>query len=471
MSVTLKFLSTGNAKFLTPAYSDIVVQASNIPSNIYNNKFNVKYLCSIIVNGTTVATLKAVPNPNANRRALFRIQSILQDFTQTDKLGFETSLQNADSTFNGQFFIDAPHAIHQIDKYARNKENLRHVFCLGGYEYSETVNSEIEQVFSLDTDAQFLFLNSVAQHVDGFSSTDYTDYMLTAGNKKFLSIFPNIFSSTNKGQKIQGSQYHTLAFFNGKHFLDSEVTRIRIQTYDSDDVLIDEKFVDNTNANGGAAFGSNITYNNFTNAGNTDEGLLYFGCGTAQLKLLGFNLANVSSYFVRALNVSNNVSNSYRFDIQAPDCKGFETIRLAFLNRLGTYDYYNFTKKSIRTTQIQKSPIKQNYGHQTENSTNFAGALQNLPIYTQGTYDGGTRTFNVNAIETIEANTDFITEEEATILEELFTSSDVYMQTGSTFEPVVINETEYIKQTTANDMLKQYIITIEKAHNTRVQRI
>ena len=128
MSVTLKFLSTGNAKFLTPAYSDIVVQASNIPSNIYNNKFNVKYLCSIIVNGTTVATLKAVPNPNANRRALFRIQSILQDFTQTDKLGFETSLQNADSTFNGQFFIDAPHAIHQIDKYARNKENLRHVF-------------------------------------------------------------------------------------------------------------------------------------------------------------------------------------------------------------------------------------------------------------------------------------------------------------------------------------------------------
>ena len=45
------------------------------------------------------------------------------------------------------------------------------------------------------------------------------------------------------------------------------------------------------------------------------------------------------------------------------------------------------------------------------------------------------------------------------------------MQTGTTFEPVVINETEYIKQTTANDMLKQYIITIEKGHNTRVQRL
>ena len=45
------------------------------------------------------------------------------------------------------------------------------------------------------------------------------------------------------------------------------------------------------------------------------------------------------------------------------------------------------------------------------------------------------------------------------------------MQTGDVFEPVVINETEYIKQTTANDMLKQYIITVEKGHNTRVQRL
>jgi len=53
----------------------------------------------------------------------------------------------------------------------------------------------------------------------------------------------------------------------------------------------------------------------------------------------------------------------------------------------------------------------------------------------------------------------------------LFLSPDVYMQYGDSFEPVVINETEYIKQTSANDMLKQYIITIEKGHNTRVQRL
>ena len=50
--------------------------------------------------------------------------------------------------------------------------------------------------------------------------------------KKFLTKFPQNFEGTRlSGQKIQASQYHTLAFLNGKHYLDSKVTRIRIRTY------------------------------------------------------------------------------------------------------------------------------------------------------------------------------------------------------------------------------------------------
>lgn len=477
MAVQLKTLMTGNVKFLAPAYSDIVIQARGMGQNIIDTKFNIKYICQVIINGQTVATLKAPVDPALNNRALFRIQSILQDYTETDKLGFESKFQVFDSTFNGQFFVDAPHSIHQIDKFARNKNNLNAVFCLGGREYSNTIDGELIQELSIDTEASFLFFNSVIQHFDGFSSQDFSSYLLNAANKKFLSIFPSAFfiGAETRGQKIQLNQYHTVAFLNGKHYEDSEVTRIRIQTYDSSDTIIATQFVDNTNANGGAAFGTSIEYNIFTDVGNTDEGLLYFGCGTAQLELLGFDMTNVASYFVKAFNDSDapltSASNAYKFEIQPADCKGFETIRLAFLNRLGAYDYYNFTKKSTRTTQIQKSPIKQNYGITTQHSTTFGGLLLDKPQYSQDVSDGGTRTFNVNAIQTIEANTDFITEQEAELLEELFTSPDVYMQTGSTFEPVVINETEYIKQTTANDMLKQYIITIEKAHNTRVQRL
>lgn len=462
MAVELRTTMQGNAQFLAPAYSDIVIYAEGIPDIVLAQQ-NVKYICLVYINAVQVATLKAPVDSNG--KAIFRISSILQDYTETDKSGYD--LNSIYSTFNNNTMLQSNHAIHQIDKYARNRNNLNNCQCIGGYEYSTTTTSNI-QSFSLSTDVNFNFFNSVLQHNAGYSTEDFSDYLLTGGTKKFLTKFPNNFGTI--GQKIQLGQYHTLAFLNGKHYLNSEVTRIRIQTKDINDTNLATQYVSNTTLNGGAPFGSAITAT--VNGGdNTNEGLLYFGCGTAQLTQLGVSLTNVAYYTIRALNVNTGVSNTYRFDIQDADCKGFETIRLAFLNSLGAWDYYNFTKKSVRKTQINKTAIKQNYGTIPYQATTVAGDIFNFDYYNQGTYDGGTRAFNVNAIETIEANTDFIREEEADVLEELFLSPDVYMQTGTTFEPVVINETEYIKQTTANDMLKQYIITIEKGHNTRVQRL
>jgi hypothetical protein len=461
MAVELRTTMQGNAQYLAPAYSDIVIYAEGIPQNIIDTGFNVKYLVSLSIDGVNVATLKAPVDSNG--KAIFRISSILQDYTETDKSGYSDSDTN--STFNGNNMLQSNHAIHQIDKYARNKNNLHNCICIGGYEYSTTINGTIITSGSLSSDVNFNFFNSVLQHNAGYSTEDFSDYLLTNDTKKFLSKFPNT------SQKIQLSQYHTLAFLNGKHYLDSEITGIKLQTFDNTDTLIETQTINNTLANGGAPFGLAITANIFTGTSNTEQGLLYFGCGTAQLEQLGFTMTNVVYYTVVALNGGTEVSKTYRFDIQDADCKGFENIRLAFLNSLGAWDYYNFTKKSVRKTQINKTAIKQNYGTIPYLATTIGGDNLNYDYYNQGTYDGGTRAFNVNAIETIEANTDFITEDEAAILEELFLSPDVYMQTGTTFEPVVINETEYIKQTTANDMLKQYIITVEKSHNTRVQRL
>ena len=472
MAVELRTTMQGNAQYLAPAYSDIVIYAEGIPPLLIAQQVagvvsNLKYICVVAVNAQTVATLKAPVD--SNDKAIFRISSILQDYTETDKSGYDLA-GGANSTFNNDVMLENNHAIHQIDKYARNRNNLNNCTCLGGYEYTNSSGTTIQE-FSISTDVNFNFFNSVLQHNAGYSTEDFSGYLLTGGTKKFLTKFPQNFASTGlSGQKIQAGQYHTMAFLNGKHYLDSEVTRIRIRTYDSSDTMLDTEYVDNTTLNGGAPFGSSITATQ-VGGDNTNEGLLYFGCGTAQLTQLGVSLTNVAYYTVTALNVNTSVSKVYYFTIQDADCKGFETIRLAFLNSLGAWDYYNFTKKSVRKTQINKTAIKQNYGTTPYLATTPSGDAFNFDYYTQGTYNGGTRAFNVNAIETIEANTDFITEDEAAILEELFLSPDVYMQTGTTFEPVVINETEYIKQTTANDMLKQYIITVEKGHNTRVQRL
>ena len=461
MAVELRTTMQGNAQSLAPAYSDIVIYAEGIPQNIIDTGFNVKYQCRVAINGVLAVILKAPVDSNG--KAIFRISSILQDYTETDKSGYDVDLVY--SRFNGNTMQNSNHAIHQIDKYARNRNNLNNCICLGGYEYSTTTSGTIIESLSLSSDVNFNFFNSVLQHKAGYSTEDFSDYLLTSTSKSFLSKLPNT------SQKIQLGQYHTVSFLNGKHYLDSEVTSVKIERFDNNNSSLGVVTINNTEANGGAPFGSVITGNFVTQTSNTEKGLLYFGCGTANITNSGYYLDNVAYYTVAAYNDTTRVSKEYRFDIVDADCKGFETIRLAFLNSLGAWDYYNFTKKSIRKTQINKTAIKQNYGTTPFQSTTYFGDVLNYDYYNQGTYDGGTRAFNVNAIETIEANTDFITEDEAAILEELFLSPDVYMQTGDVFEPVVINETEYIKQTTANDMLKQYIITIEKGHNTRVQRL
>ena len=454
MAVKLTNTSQGNVKSLSPAYSDIVIEAEGIPANILG-LYNVKYIMFLYINGQAVK-LKAPLD--SNNKALFRISSILQDYTQTDKRGYD--IDNIYSRHQGLQMLYSNHSVHTIDEYCRNRSNLNLCTAFGGYEYSTTPSSEIIQPeLSIDSNVQFLFFNSVAQHKDGYSSQDFSNYLLNSNMKKFLSVF-------SAEQNIQLGQYHTVGFLNGQHHEVSQVTNIQIRTYDASDTLLNTELVANTDANGGAVYPQDLFI-----TGRTHKGLLYFGCGTQNLTNIGVSFTNVAYYVVTAVHAGSAVSQGYRFNIVGADCKGYETIRLAFLNSLGAWDYYNFTKKSTRSTQINKSVMKQNYGEIPYYSTTALGNFLQKDYYNQGTYDGGTRVFNVNATETIEANTDFVNEEEAAILEELFLSPDVYMQTGDIFEPVVINETEYVKQTSANDMLKQYIITIEKGHNKRVQRL
>ena len=460
-----------NIHYLIPAYSDIVISALNIPDNILENKVDVKFRITLFIKGSTIATLKTPPIASIDNDAIFRIQSILQDYTQTDTKGYRDDVNN--STHNNSS-SKMPHSIHQIDRYSRNASNFLRVSITSGYEYRDDATSNLQVVHNWATGAELNFWNATAQHSLGYLQFSPDTYVLDGITKKFLSTFPAKFTNIT-GQRVERTHYHTIAFFLGKVYdvynstisaqaVESEVSDISVSLFDENFGLISTEIVPQTQANGGARENADLPTG--TNS------LLYFGCGPANLQnslTANMNDTNIKHYTIHARNSSGGqVSQAYIFNIVENDCKGFETIRLAFLNRLGVYDYYNFTKKSTRKQELQRSTFKSNYGEVRERPGLFETAL-----YYQGTHAGGTRAYNVNAVETIEANTDFMNEDEAAILEELFLSTDIYMQSneGDIFEPVVISDTEYIKQTTANDKLIQYVISIEKAHNTRVQRL
>ena len=168
---------------------------------------------------------------------------------------------------------------------------------------------------------------------------------------------------------------------------------------------------------------------------------------------------------------SNRSSQYYTIYKGEDDCKGYETIRLTWLNRHGAWDYYNFTKKSYRELEIKKeylegNRIKHNVGP-TINSWNRTNSV-----------------FSTSAKEVIKANTDWVNDETAIWLEELFTSPEVYMigqriaadnaadsyqQDGEYVVPVIITNNKYERYTAANDKVAQYEVDIEVDDTISVQ--
>ena len=141
---------------------------------------------------------------------------------------------------------------------------------------------------------------------------------------------------------------------------------------------------------------------------------------------------------------------------------------MTWLNRLGAWDYYSFTKRNVRTVETQRTSYKQISG------------LYNESVFMTHGYKGGQKTFYTNAKERVTLNTDFVTESTATWLEELFTSPEVYILNefstdGSEgyinkyVQPVTITSSTYTKQTRANDDLLQYTLEIERSKNRVIQ--
>ena len=259
------------------------------------------------------------------------------------------------------------------------------------------------------------------------------------------------------------SDYHTVAFFNGKHSFTksgaetkSNVAHILFTLTNPDGSIVTD-LVDNTTSNGGSSPDEQMTAN---------TGLLYAGIGTQNIIDSGSSLldtAVVGSYMhVQFLEDDlTTAADALYYEIVADDCKGYETIRLAWVNSLGVGTILTLVKLVQEQSQA-KELISPNHGNEIDSVAN---------AYGYGTWQGGLRTYNNDVTETIEASTDFILEQEGFAIEDLFTSTQVHMQVGEDWHGVVVTEKDYTQQTHANDKLVQYTIEIQKAHNKRVQRL
>ncbi len=466
---------------LVPAYSNIIFTVQDLV--LVTSKFNVKYIAEVFLgqqgslsSSDKIATLKATPNSKGV--GIFDLSTILQSYVESDNLGSFVGSANPteSSQFKSTAFSDTtPHSIHTIDKFCTNEKSVRIFKVIFKIQHSDTVTGEVavNTGASVSTD-EFIIYNGTVQHEDIIAldasgnygyNLDANNYIMNDTSAKFLTNCPTTID-------IGRNDYHTLAFFSdynldfkvGGATADSQIEDVRIKFYDTINAGGSQTATltrANTAANGGKR--------SFVNEANNK--LIFLGCGMANIRntVSSSIYVDAKSYTVQARDSQGtNVSQLYLFNIIDDDCKGFEKIRLTWLNRLGAWDYYSFTKRNVRTVETQRTSYKQISG------------LYNESVFMTHGYKGGKKTFYTNAKERVTLNTDFVTESTATWLEELFTSPEVYILNefstdGSEgyinkyVQPVTITSSTYTKQTRANDDLLQYTLEIERSKNRVIQ--
>ena len=440
-------------------------------TTIVATKFKVKFIAEVHVSGSAInlsvandmiGNFKTTPN-NAGV-GIFDLRPILETFVSPDNEPSST----ANATYKGIPKSTATFPIHLVDKYSLSDNSIKYFAIQFKIEYSETADGVVlapgqgSNTQNSDNTIQYTMFNGVLQYDDVLTKSlfgnDYgyslQNFELTDDDSQFLSNAPTT-------QYARLTDYGTFPFLNFVPNSTDKVTSLTLKYYNSSGVQLGtDEDVPNQTSNGGV-----------TAVGDSNTRLNYFGGFPANLDgwstIWDANKANISYYTIQD---TDGDSVLYRVNILCPNLKGFEAIRLTWLNQWGTWDYYTFNMKSTRTLTTNRTSYTQ------------LGGTWNKSTFRIADYKGGKKNFRVNSTEKIKLNTDFVTEAEGVWFEELINSPEVYIVNGFSsdvsntitnkyIDPVVLTTSSYVKKTIANDKVMQYTIEIEKSKMKRTQSV
>lgn len=451
----------------------------NIIFTVFNNfavtnKFNVKYKAEVHIGNAPInlsiaeqliATFKTTPN-NVGR-GIYDLQSLLEGYISSDNLGSAPQNSYTGSQYKGVSFTkETPHPIHLIDKFARNTNAVRYFAIQFSVEGSDTPTSFISNIAnSTRNSVQFIMFNGVLQHYNylTYQNNNYgynlSENLLYTANSdaaaKFLTNAPTTLYAND-------NDYGTLGMLCFLPTSTDKIDNILLSYYDSSGGNLGDESVSQENATGGSSVVGTVT----------NHRLLYFGAYPANLRgwsttfrgLVSANTIQGGYYTVQAVNTAGEAQQLYTINVNCPNTKGFESVRLTWLNQWGVWDYYTFTMKSTRSLSTNRTTYTQTSG------------TWNKDLYKINGFKGGKKNFRVNTTESFSVNTDFINEAEAVWFEELIGSQEVYILNGFDIdevppydtitnkyvEPVLITSSNYIRKTIANDKLIQYTFEMER---------
>ena len=456
-----------------PVGQPVIFAVSN--NDIVANQTKVKFVARVHISdnnqvnlsnsSTLIGTFKTTPN-NAGV-GIFDFSSIIENYLKADHLAKEGSQYKTTTTVE-----PTNHPIHSIDKFSGNNNIIRYFAVQFKAEYlgADAAQPNVVSIPSgttANSDSYKIF-NGYLKHTDKLEldgvnfGFDIAPFYLNSDSDKFLTNAPTT-------QYANVNDYGTFPILNR-----GGTWEIEVKCWDSTGSNLLNFDVPRSLANGAVEYDSKIGYE-----------ILYFGCFPGNLQNWnssfqalvaagtiqgGYITVQAEAISIPGFSAGDAISQLYTINVNCPTLKGYEPIRLCWLNQWGGWDYYTFTQKSSRMISTQGSTYNQLEGTWNESSFRLNG------------YKGGKKSFRVNATEKIIMNTDFVNESESEWFEELINSPEVYILDGYQTDaslaalnqyvtPVRLTTSSYTRKTVANDKLMQYTFEVEKSKTLRTQSI
>jgi len=301
------------------------------------------------------------------------------------------------------------------------------------------------------------------------SASYYSDITTpTAGGDLIQAEYALTYAPLTKA--IQTTEYETISLING-NFNNSDtvaqdVYGIQVLQYDVTGSQISSSIVYNLTGNGGGPRANTSQEWDSVYANQTSgTQLLTIGVGPQNLLNAGTALlSNCAYYTVKAFMQEStgvddlaNYFSFRRYNIEGPAC-GYDGVRFAWKNEFGVWDYYTFTLQSDSAFAIERNAYGKTFVDYSTTSTTVAYNRERR---------GSTQFYN-GLDQTQTANSNWLNQEEADWLRELFFSANVYQQVGTDFFPIVITNVDMVEKTNPRTQRTfQYTIEFKPANQLR----
>lgn len=441
-------------------------------TTIVADKSKVKFVAYVNVMSDSAAPVQIgvfKTTPNAAEVGIFDFSTILKNYVTPDFNG--TDAGGVTSTFKGAAYSNTNyHSLHTVDKSALGVNSIKWFQIDFKIEY-EGADAANPNFVAEDSSMS----RSTENHVIYNGVVDETDVLQTSGN--------------NFGYNLDAAGYITAGSVTGGALSDAPLTQYaRITDYGTlpffsnlippiegfNSPTIDNAEVEMFNSSGASLGTFDVAVTSSATTTLSINKIVFIGCFPANFTGAGYsawntNKANVSYYTVKTENSSTTIGQTYRFNVICDDARGYEGIRLTWLNKHGTWDYYTFNKKSVKSLSTNRKTYTQLSGTWNESTYKLHGS------------SGGRKNYRVDTKEKIKMNTDYVSENESVWLEQLINSPEVYIlngyqsDTGGTLrryvQPVTLTTSSHTRKTIANDKLIQYTFEVERTKNKRTQSV